>query len=341
MIFRFYILAVIVLSGIFLSSCRQEVSSTTLVEQLGSVPEGFPDVEYPIGNELTLARWELGKKLFFDAALSIDKSISCASCHKQEFAFGDDINFSNGANDAPGTRNAPSLVNVAYHPYYTREGGLSTLEMQVLVPIQEHNEFNHNIVKIAEELQQNSEYVQMSLEAYGRQPDAFVITRALSNFERTLISGGSEYDSYVQTHNELEYSAKAKKGMELFFSERLACGSCHSGFNFTNYQFENNGLYSDYLDSGRYRFTEMQSDVGRFKVPSLRNIEVTGPYMHDGSLETLEEVIDHYSTGGQSHENKSSLVKGFSLSANEKDELITFLNSLTDHEFLNNPIFFE
>ncbi len=328
------------LVGIF-SSCQEETMQTSIHDELVHLPYQFPEIIYPEENEFSLERWELGKKLFFDTRLSIDNSVSCGSCHQQELAFSDDVDFSIGADGALGTRNAPSLANVAYHPYYTREGGLSSLEMQVLVPIQETNEFNHNIVDIAAELQMDADYEQRSISAYDRELDAFVIARALANFERTLISGNSAYDKYRMNPNSQDFSAKAKKGMELFFSNRLNCNSCHSGLNFTNYQFENNGLYNEYADTGRHRLTNDPDDIGKFKVPSLRNIEVTGPYMHDGSLVSLSDVIDHYSSGGNDHLNRSEKLLPFSLTANEKEELIQFLKSLTDHEFLNNPLFFE
>ncbi len=338
---KIYIPFLAIIFGVILSSCQEETIQHSIHDDLGQLPNGFPEIIYPEENEFSLERWALGKKLFFDTSLSIDNSVSCGSCHQQELAFGDHVDFSIGANGAFGTRNAPSLANVAYHPYYTREGGLSSLEMQVLVPIQEQNEFNHNIVDIAAELQMDSEYQRLSIAAYDRELDAFVIARALANFERTLISGNSSYDKYRMNPQAQDFSAKAKKGMELFFSERLNCNSCHTGFNFTNYEFENNGLYDEYADTGRHRLTNNPNDIGKFKIPSLRNIEVTGPYMHDGSLASLSEVIDHYSSGGHDHINRSEKINPFSLTANEKEDLILFLKSLTDHEFLNNPLFFE
>lgn len=306
---------------------------------LMEIPEGFPEMEIPAENEFTQARWELGKKLFYDPVLSIDSSISCGSCHKQALAFADDVPFSDGVMGRPGTRNSPSLANIGYHPYFTREGGVPTLEMQILVPIQEHNEFDFNIVLLGERLKRDSLYVRMSREAYGREPGPFVITRAIANFERSLMSGNSPYDRFYYQGDEKALTKAERAGMDLFFSERLGCSSCHGGFNFTNYAFENNGLYEDYADPGRFRLTNDPADSARFKVPSLRNIGLTAPYMHDGSFATLKAVIDHYQSGGKNHPHKSENIQSFSLSTKEKEQLIAFLHSLTDFEFIDNEMF--
>lgn len=300
-----------------------------------NIPEGFPEMEFPEDNELTADRWNLGKRLFYDKLLSIDQRISCGSCHKPSLAFADNKALSPGVFNRAGTRNVPSLANVGYHPYLLREGSVPTLEMQVLVPIQEHNEFNHNIVEIAKELKKDSTYLAMSRKAYGREPDAFVITRALANFQRTMISGNSNYDKYTKQGLVTALSSAAVKGMELFFSDKTNCSSCHAGFNFTNYAFENNGLDSIYADNGRQRLTNDPKDEALFKTPSLRNVSLTAPYMHDGRFLTLEAVIEHYNSGGKNHQHKSELVRPLFLSEDEKNQLVAFLNSLEDHEFIN------
>lgn len=299
-----------------------------------SVPNGFPAPTIPEDNELTWERIELGKKLFFDPILSMDSTISCGSCHKQEFAFADNLAISPGVEDRLGFRNSMSLVNVAYHDFFMREGGVPTLEMQVLAPIQDHNEMSFNIVSIAEKLNLDSTYVKASREAYNRIPDPYVITRAIASFERTMLSGNSDYDKNLLNESE-------RQGKDLFFSDELACSSCHGSFLFTNQGIENNGLYAVYEDSGRYRLTHLQEDIGKFKVPTLRNIELTAPYMHNGSLETLEEVITHYAAGGKNHFNQSELISGFSISDEEEQNLINFLHSLTDEEFTHNTFFEE
>jgi cytochrome c peroxidase len=293
-------------------------------------------MEFTTDNKFTKERWELGKKLFFDPILSLDSSISCASCHKPSLAFSDDKARSPGIKNRAGKRNAPSLANIGYHPYFLREGGVPTLEIQVLVPIQEHNEFNHNIVEIGKQLEKIPEYVEMSKLAYDKKPDYFVITRALGVFERTLISGNSKYDKYL--NKKVKFTKKEKQGMDLFFSDKTNCFTCHSGFNFTNYGFENTGLYLNYKDIGRMRFTKDTSDMARFKVPSLRNVSVTAPYMHNGSIATLKEVVEHFNSGGENHVNKSELIKPLNLSEEEKENLVLFMETLTDYEFIENDV---
>ena len=321
-------------------SCRKDEEIEPLyTPALMEIPEGFPDIDFPEGNEFTKARWDLGKRLFFDKAVSLDSSISCASCHQAALSFSDDVAFSLGVEDRLGTRNSPSLANVAYQPYLTREGGVPTLEMQVLVPIQEHNEFDFNIVLIADRLKNDSTYIQMAQKAYDREVDAFVITRAIACFERSLLSGYSLYDQYQNYDKPSALSDAAIRGMNLFFGDKTNCSKCHSDFNFTNYTFENNGLYEEYNDEGRFRLTGEESDRALFKVPSLRNIELTAPYMHDGSLNTLEEVIEHYQTGGKNHPHKSDLIQPLGLTDSEKVDLIEFLKSLTDETFISNPLF--
>ncbi len=325
------------LSCLAISCAKDSPLPASKSGQLTDIPEGFDDIEYPAGNEFSKARWELGKRLFFDPILSADGNVSCASCHKPHIAFSDDVAFSPGANDAPGTRNAPSLANVAYHPYFTREGGVPTLEMQILVPIQEHNEFNTNIVELAEILSKDQSYVEMSQEAYERDPDPYVITRAIANFERTLISGNSAFDQYYYQGNKMALTPVQKVGMDLFFG-RANCSSCHNGFNFTQYVFENNGLYESYEDPGRLRFTGDSADVSLFKVPSLRNVALTAPYMHDGSLHSLTDVVNHYNRGGKNHPNRSDLIKPLHLTEEELTALVSFLEGLTDYSFITNQL---
>lgn len=335
-----YTTAAWLLLVLLVAACERQVQVVVASPSVTTVPEGFPEIPFPEENPYTAAKWALGKKLFYEKALSVDYSISCASCHKIANAFSDNIAKSFGAGNAPGTRNAPTLANVAYHPYYTREGGLPTLEMQILVPIQEHNEFNYNIVDIAERLNQIPEYVAASKAVFNRAPDAYVITRALATFERTIVSGNSQYDQYIHG-NTRAMSPAAQRGMQLFFSSKTNCSSCHSGFNFTNYGFENNGLYEVYPDNGRERLTGNTTDRARFKVPTLRNIAATAPYMHDGSLPTLTAVVQHYNNGGASHVNKNAIIQPLALTVDEQADLVAFLQSLTDDAFITNQSFQE
>ena len=320
------------------TSCEDDhdkLSSNDL--ELFEVPEHFPMPSYPEDNEPDSLKWALGKKLFYDPVMSRDQTISCNSCHIQELAFSDGNVKSIGIDNRIGSRNASPLFNLSYHPYLTREGSVPTLEMQVLVPIQEHDEMDFNIVLIVDRLLQDQEYIDLSKRAFGKEPDAYIITRALANFERSLVSADSKYDKYLK--GELNLTADEMAGYKLFNSEELACSECHSGIHFTNFDFTNNGLYQDYPDTGRYRFTKDSSDIATFKIPSLRNIAFTAPYMHDGSIVSLDDVIAHYASGGADHLNKNPLINGFEISDKEQEQLIKFLKTLSDYTFIEKSIF--
>lgn len=314
-------------------SCETERINEDEIYQL-DIPNGFTRPIIPDDNQLTYERIELGKRLFYDPILSKDGTISCESCHKQEYAFADNVAISAGTEGRLGFRNSMSLANIAYHDVLMREGGVPTLEMQALVPIQDHNEMDFNILSVAEKLNLDSTYIQASIRAYNRIPDPYVITRALASFQRTMLSGDSDYDRNQLNENE-------QSGKDLFFSDELGCSSCHGTFLFSNQTIANNGLYEIYQDSGKYRLTHRYEDIGKFRVPTLRNIELTSPYMHNGSLETLEEVINHYAQGGKKHFNQSELITGFNISDEEKSNLVSFLKALTDDNFIHNSFFEE
>jgi len=333
------ILATIITLALFLGACKKDPKITNTEEAMMQIPKGFPSIVFPLGNEFTKERWELGKKLFYDKAMSKNYTVSCASCHQANNAFSDTISFSLGDNNLVGNSNAPTLTNIAYHPYFTRAGGVPTLEMQILVPIQEHNEFNTNILDLVARFKNDIDYNKAANVAYGRDFDSYVIVRALANFERSLISGNSSFDQYNYQGKKNSLSEQQINGMNLFYSTKTNCSKCHSGFNFTNYSFENNGLFTNYADSGRMRLTKLESDRARFKVPTLRNINLTAPYMHDGSIKSLKEVILHYNLGGVYHKNKSELIKPLNLSEEEMNNLGVFLESLSDESFNNNKIF--
>ena len=212
-----------------------------------------------------------------------------------------------------------------------RDGVNPSLEAQVLVPIHEKNEFDFHILLIAERLKKKPEYLDLFEKAYGGIPTPKLITKAIACYERTLISGNSRYDQYVYQNKNHVLSSSEKKGMDLF--NKLYCVSCHSGFNFSNGEIVNNGLYEKYEDLGKMRVSLNEIDNGCFKVPTLRNIALTAPYMHDGSLQTLEEVIDHYMKGGNEHPNKHPFIKPFMLSKSDRKNLVSFLRSLTDSSF--------
>jgi len=330
---------IVILVVIGFIGCSDSSKPIFQEEPLIDVPNGFTQPLIPSDNAITPQRVALGKRLFYDSILSVDYSISCASCHRQEFAFADNKPTSFGVRNQVGTRNAPSLANVVYHPYFLREGGVPTLEMQVQVPIEEHNEFDFNILLAGERLNKDSSYVAQSQIAYNRKPDYYVITRAIACFERTLISGNSRYDQFTFQGKQSALNSQEIAGKELFFSQRLGCSNCHNGFNFTTYAFENNGLHQYYKDSGRFRLTQNPKDSALFKIPSLRNVGITAPYMHNGSISTLEQVIEHYDSGGKPHNHKSPYVKSLNLTIQEKNNLLSFLNSLTDEQFIQNTKF--
>jgi cytochrome c peroxidase len=225
----------------------------------------------------------------------------------------------------------PALSNVGYLPYFLREGGVPTLEMQVLVPIQEENEFHNNIVVIADSLANDESYVEASMNAYGEGPSPYVITRALAAFQRGIVDGNSPYDQWVSGDSEAMTDSEIS-GLEVF--SEIGCDRCHSGFLFTDNRIANNGLYETYDDPGLARLTGRTEDIGKFKVPSLRNVGMTAPYMFDGSLATLDDVLAHYESGGSSHPNKAPEIEPITLTDAQKEDLKAFLNALTDNSFI-------
>lgn len=305
-------------------------SPTTPADPLIPQPAWFPAQTFPIDNLPNADRVALGKKLFFDPILSRDLTVSCATCHLPDLAFADTSAITPGVEGRLGIRNAPSLINVAYQPYFMREGGVPTLEMQVLVPIQEHAEMDMNILEVSRRLNEMPDYVSMSRKAYGRDPDPFVITRAIASYERTLIGGTSTYDRFVSTGDSTVLSTSARRGMTLFFSDRTSCSTCHGGTFFTDHRFANNGLYEVYADPGRERLTNDPADNAMFKVPSLRNVERTPPYMHNGSVATLDDVLEHYNSGGKDHPHKHVLIRPLGLTPDDLRDLRSFLATLSD-----------
>lgn len=195
------------------------------------------------------------------------------------------------------------------------------------------------MVPIIERLSGDDEYQALSQSAFGRKLDAFALVRALGTFERSIISANSRFDKYMYLNRAEVLTIQEKLGMDLFFSDKTNCSKCHTGFDLTTYQFANNGLYKEYKDNGRYRFTQLPSDLAMFKIPSLRNVGLTAPYMHDGSLRTLRDVVEHYNSGGKQHINQSPFIRALGLTLDEKNQLIAFLHTLTDHDFVSNPYF--
>lgn len=262
--------------------------------------------------------------------------MSCASCHKPALAFADSVAFS-GAHIAEFKRNTPSLFNVAWYPYFFSEGGVPSLELVSVAPIQSRDEMDFNLGEAIKRLQADDSYLRLFDEAYDTLPSTYTLVRALGAFQRTLISAGSPYDKFLQGDS-LALGPQEKRGMALFFSDSLACHSCHKGFLFTDFGFYALG-FSAQDDPGRFRLTTIASDSGKFKTPSLRNLAFTAPYMHDGSIPDLLSVIRFYEAGAEKKGPKSERLKPFRLQANDENALLAFLLSLSDSTVLHQPDF--
>ena len=263
------------------------------------VPAHFPAYVEPEDNPLNEAKWELGRHLFFDERFSADGMLSCASCHNPSLAMADSLAVTPGSSGALGLRNAPALVNLAWQPRFHREGGIPSLEAQVLAPVQEPTEFHRDLVELVDQLGQDPQYQEWAQEGFDRPFDAYVMTRALAAFQRTLISGFIALRPLAPRPDRGPFSCRAS-GRERF--EESECASCHQGVMLSDFATHNTGLYETYVDPGAYRLTFDSADIGAFKTPSLRNVALTAPYMFDGSLPTLESVLEHYASGGSGHQ---------------------------------------
>ncbi|MDR0802609.1 cytochrome c peroxidase [Fluviicola sp.] len=289
----------------------------------------WKNIPFPEDNPLTEAKIAFGKELFFDKRLSAGNQISCASCHQPEKAFTDGLTKSRGVDGRMAMRNAPSIFNSAYFKSYMYDGEVKTLEEQVLVPLQDHREMAGSMKEIIRKLAGDKTYQKQAHIIFNRDLDAYVITRAISSYERSLVSRNSRFDQYQSGKKDV-LKANELAGWKLF-SEKLYCVKCHSGIDFTNYSVVSNGLYTSYgSDQGRYRINGLEQERGTFKVPGLRNVSLTAPYMHDGSIQTLREVILHYASGGKNFPNKSTVIKPFLLTESEISQLESFFKSLTD-----------
>ncbi|WNJ19209.1 cytochrome c peroxidase [Pontibacter sp. G13] len=318
--------------------CQQLMPSRALEGYSSMTPRDFPEMPFPEDNAPTRARIELGRMLFFDPILSRDTTISCGTCHLQSAGLADHERVSVGIEGRKGFRNVPTLTNVGYHPYFFKEGGSPTLEMQVLGPLENEDEMGFNAALLNDRLQGHPIYDPLAQEAYGRPIDIYVVTRAIAAFERTMISGNSPYDQFQRGDSSALTPAQIR-GKQLFFSPEVGCTTCHSGFDFTNYAMENIGSHFPYEDLGRYRISGDSSDIGKFKVPTLRNVAVTAPYFHDGGIPHLFDVLEIYNLGGVGHPNQHPAIHPLGLSDDELRDLEAFLEALTDEEFLNNPAF--
>lgn len=300
------------------------------------LPPGAPAPPVPADNPLTLASVKLGKALFFDERLSLGRGISCASCHQPGRAFSDTVALSIGVGGLTGFRNAPTLANVAYPPLLMRDGGAPSLEQQVLIPLLDTVEMGATVDAVVAALGDVEPYRSGSMAAYGRPFDLFVLTAALASYERTLISGHSRFDRFFYQNDSSALTAEEQRGWAIFNDERGKCSACHSGFDLSDHDFHNIGTSLDHTsDAGRQRLTLHPGDRGKFKTPTLRNIALTAPYMHDGSMATLVEAVEHFNSGGLADPNKDPLLEPLQLSNQEKADLVAFLRTLTDERPLD------
>lgn len=307
--------------GLILGSC---VPDESVFEGLNTT---YPVLEYPADNPNNAAAASLGERLFFDPILSVDSSISCGSCHKPELGFATNDRVTPGVGGVLGKRNSPSLLNVGFQPYFMREGGVPSLEMQVLVPLGDATEMAHNVVDAVRRLNRNTSYRNKFLTVYGDTASPFLLVRALANFERTLIDFDAPFDHFIQG-DASALSSDAIKGGKLFYG-KAACVQCHSGVLLTDFGFANNGTaIVDSTDYGRELLTNESGDRYVFKVPSLRKVQITAPYMHDGSVATLADVVEQYNTGGANHSYTDSRIEPLGLSGSEKAQLVAFLEAL-------------
>ncbi len=331
-----FLLALLVFTGCNTKDKLAEPSDEFRVE----VPTNlgpFPESER--GNFLTKEGVELGEKLFFDPLLSKDNNISCATCHKPELAFSDGLKGSIGASGKTLERHTPTIMNLAWHDGFFWDGGANTLESQAFGPITHEDEMGQDLGQLMEELKADSLYPQLFENAFEEGGiNSKNLSWALSQFQRSLITGNSPYDKYIRGEGNL--SSLEKQGLQIYQEN---CSSCHVGDQFSDFGYHNNGLDEkfDYTSEeepklGRYRITFDSLDLGAYKTPTLRNIAVTAPYMHDGRFATLEEVLNHYNHGIKDSPSLAPKLKdGIQLTADEKTALIAFLKSLTDEEFLS------
>lgn len=337
-------------------SCNKEIEQdlTPYTLDIGN----FLEPKLPEDNPLTVEKIKLGKMLFHEKKLSSDGSVSCAICHMQSNAFNDVKKFSTGVGNLEGTRNSMSIVNLAWNTNgFFWDGRANLLREQSLDPIVNPLEMNESLENVIKKLSEEDKYIEQFQKAFGTQEiTSLNMSLAMEQFMLTIVSNKSKYDAYLA--GEISLTASEERGKFLFEQEYnpffpnqsgADCLHCHSGFNFENDQYMNNGISTDVemqSDLGRYEVTNADSDKGKFKVPTLRNIELTAPYMHDGRFTTLMEVLDHYNEGVKPSntlepEIENTRTSGLGLTQQDKEDIIAFLKTLTDTTLESNTEFSE
>lgn len=307
-----------------------------------TIPNGWPHPVYNFqNNTLSDEGFRLGRKLFYETKLSRDNTISCGSCHQQFAGFSHSAHpVSHGIDGLLGNRNAPGLFNLAWHPLFMWDGGVNHIEVQPLGPINNPVEMDETMNNIVAKLSVDPVYLELFTRVFGNpEINSQRIFKAITQFQGMSISSNSKYDKYKRGEDGGVFTQSEKRGMEIFDTK---CAVCHTPPLFSDFSFRNNGLSinSHYNDSGRAHITGLPEDRNKFKTPSLRNVEVTAPYMHDGRFKTLKQCLNHYTNEINQTENLDTiLTKGISLTSQESQDIINFLETLTDDEFLRDSRF--
>lgn len=307
------------------------------------IPQGFPQMDIPANNPMTVEGIALGRKLFYDKRLSIDNSLACAGCHEASGGFSDPDQFSEGVYQQFGDRQAMACINLGYNVEFFWDGRSETLEDQVLQPVINPIEMHESWTNVVSKLSDDIEYRRMFYHAFGTSAiDSLLAAKAMAQFLRTMVSGNSRYDQFLR--GEVALTGDELAGLNIFNTEIGDCFHCHGGIFFSSQDYHNNGLDETHTDLGRADHTNNPNDIGKFKAPTLRNIEYTAPYMHDGRFATLDDVINHYSTGVVWSPTIDPNMKkvndgGLLLNPQQKAQLKAFLLTLSDPEFINNPDF--
>lgn len=305
-------------------------------------PSNFPEPVYNFAKDpLQQSKINLGRQLFYDPLLSRDTTISCASCHLSFSGFAHtDHPLSHGIQNRIGIRNALPIFNLAWSKFFMWDGSITNSNTQAFTPITHKDEMDDNLTNVVQKIRNEKKYTFLFKQAFGDTSiTSYKIAKALSQFTLSLVSANSKYDKVMRKQNGFTFNSMEQKGYTIF---KAACNHCHTEPLFTNHNFENNGLEPNrsVKDWGRMKITKLPSDSLKFKVPSLRNVEVTYPYMHDGRLPNLQMVLYHYTETIYKSQTLSPLLQTkLYLSEEDKNCLIAFLKTLTDEEFLNNPKF--
>lgn len=331
---------------LFLFSCKVDpkINAPLPSDDLKEIiPPGWPQPVYTFSvNTISEDKFILGRSLFYEDMLSKNDSVSCASCHQQFVAFANAAHkFSHGIHDQLGNRNAPGIFNVNWHPAFMHDGGINHIEVQPLGPISNPVEMGEKIENVIAKLQNSEKYRKLFKNAFGDdEVTSQRMLRSMALFMGMMYSYNSKFDQYKRGENGVQLNDAEARGYNLF---QAKCNSCHVEPLFSDFKFRNIGLSPDPVlkDSGRYRITKLNTDIYRFKTPSLRNVALTYPYMHDGRYATIEQCIEHYNSGIAMTINLDPLFSGGSMpiSAQEKADLVAFLNTLTDNKFIKDNRF--